>query len=302
MSNVDLLASHVQAFCMLNVDEVFSALTDLDFTLTDYGTETTFNRTIHNRYAYRPGRFADSPLIVVHADTVLKRCAFSYNSSSGVVVSSELDDRLGLACITFAEDIGLGLAECAVLVCDNEEIGHSTARIFANDTVKNEVQPNWLVELDRRGTDVVCYDYENDTLSSLLGHVGFKIGNGTFSDICCMKALQRSGFNVGIGYHREHTTECHANLHDTLKQLRRLEKFYNTFRRVKLRYEQTIQPVRHVTRSNVRSYVNYKPTIQLPYDYGLEYCECCGFEDKLRSVSTGGDTIRLCSYCERKTT
>ena len=42
--------------------------------------------------------------------------------------------------------------------------------------------------------------------------------------------------NVGVGYHREHTLQCYADLTDTLKQLGRAEVFYSLFGHIALKF------------------------------------------------------------------
>jgi hypothetical protein len=59
-----------------------------------------------------------------------------------------------------------------------------------------------------------------------LRKVGFKIGHGSFSDICELDDFGVCCFNVGIGYHREHSTECWASLEEYRRQMRKFVVFY----------------------------------------------------------------------------
>lgn len=241
--NVERFEQIVRTVCTMTTDDLFEYLAEFGFILTNHGSELYGKNgsVIYDRYAYRPGTNADSPLLVCHADTVRRCLAYEYDADRSVVTSSELDDRLGIACMLYVIELGSGLSNCAMLVCDNEEIAASTATTFTDDVLaslglSSAGYPNWLMEFDRHGTDVVCYDYENDTFSSLLEHAGFEIGVGSFSDISSMTELGRSGVNVGVGYHREHTLQCYADLTDTLKQLGRAEVFYSLFGHIALRY------------------------------------------------------------------
>lgn len=241
--NVERFEQIVRIVCTMTTDELFEYLAEFGFFVTNHGSEPYGKNgaIIHDRYAYRPGYGPESPLLVCHADTVRRCLAYEYDAERSVVVSSELDDRLGIACMLYVIELSSGLSDCAMLVCDNEEIAASTARTFTDDIIaslglSSVGYPNWLMEFDRHGTDVVCYDYENDTLSSLLEHAGFEIGVGSFSDISSMTDLGRSGVNVGIGYHREHTLQCYADLTDTLKQLGRAETFYQLFGHIALKF------------------------------------------------------------------
>lgn len=217
----------LQFLCMSTTDQVFASLAALGFEVTYVGKR---------RYAYREGQSPTSPMVVCHADTVVKGGNgphnYKYSKATGVVTSIALDDRLGIACMVHAIATDAPLAQCAMLVCDEEETGNSSAAIFSTYNA-----PNWLVELDRRGTDAVCYEYDTPLLRSLLKHVGFDIGNGSFSDICYLESLGVCGFNVGVGYHNEHSETCHANLHHTLAQVAKLEAFLAQFGDVRLDHE-----------------------------------------------------------------
>lgn len=134
----------------------------------------------------------------------------------------QLDDRLGVWVLL---DVLPALGIVAdVLLTDSEECGRSTASAFDPDTIPW----NWLFQFDRRGTDTVQYDYETDSMSERLAESRFKIGIGSFSDICSLEHLGLWGVNIGVGYHHEHTRRCYANLHDTLAQVSRFADFWRT--------------------------------------------------------------------------
>lgn len=235
------LEAILSVLCKSTTKQVFSSLETLGF-------ETVYNAK-GRRYAYRPGKADTSPLVVCHADTVVNggEGPHEYAVDGSVVTSIALDDRLGIACMIEAADSGKPLGDCAMLVCDDEERGRSTASLF--DTTSN---PNWMVELDRRGTDVVAYQYDSTLLRSLLTSVGFTVGNGSFSDISCLEHLGVIGFNMGVGYHAEHTTRCHADLNDTLTQLGRLDLFLAKFADIRLdHYEQVDEVFDDYRRSDV---------------------------------------------------
>ena len=241
--NILEFETYVRECCTLTTDELFVRLEHYGFRLVHHGSEPygKQGKLIHNRYAYRPGKFATSPLLVCHADTVRECLEYACDYETMRVVSSELDDRLGIACLLYSLSIGNSLSDCAMLICDNEEIASSTAAQFTDDALDlaglSSHYPNWLMEFDRHGIDVVTYQYENDTLHSLLESVGMVIGSGTFSDISLMSELGRSGMNVGVGYHREHTLQCYAVLYDTLLQLERANSFCERYGDIVLKYE-----------------------------------------------------------------
>lgn len=220
--------------CQSKTSEVFRLAKDRGFSLRAVGKKGSKDK---RRYAYKPGASPTSPLVVCHADTVVNGGdgphGFAFDSKTDTVTSIALDDRLGVACMFHAIDNKTPLADCAMLICDDEEIGYSSAQVF-----KEKIKPNFLVELDRRGVDVVCYDYDSVLLRSLLKFSGFTIGNGSFSDICYLQALGVVGFNVGIGYHNEHSVGCHAKLSDTEAQIARLLGFIAKFGDVRLEYDE----------------------------------------------------------------
>lgn len=223
----------LKSVCISTTKEVFQAAKNRGFTIRSIANGNREKRI----YAFRSGVSPNSPMIVCHADTVVNGGAgphdFAYDKASDTVTSIALDDRLGVACMFHAIDNKTPLADCAMLICDDEEIGYSSAQVF-----KEKIKPNFLVELDRRGVDVVCYDYDSTLLRSLLKSCDFTIGNGSFSDICYLQSLGVVGFNVGIGYHNEHSIKCHAKLSDTDSQIARLLRFIAKFGDVRLDYDE----------------------------------------------------------------
>lgn len=227
---LDKFTPILNSCCTATTGKIFQTAKNLGFRV--YGS----GNRIGSRFAYRKGKLPTSPMIVCHADTVVSRGngphAFAYDIKTKRAQSIALDDRLGIACMFYGIKSKSFLRDCAMLICDDEETGQSSARKFAL-----EVTPNFLVELDRRGTDVVCYEYDTPILRSLLKSVGYSIGSGSFSDICYLDGYGVAGFNVGIGYHREHSTECYANLADTFDQLARLQKFIQQFGHIRLEHD-----------------------------------------------------------------
>lgn len=224
--------SVLKSTCQAKTGDVFRMAKDRGFSLRSIG-KAKQKRT----YAFRPGLLPTSPLVVCHADTVVNGGdgphEFAYDKPSDTVTSIALDDRLGIACMFYAIDNKTPISDCAMLICDDEEIGHSSAQVF-----QEKIKPNFLIELDRRGVDVVCYEYDSTLLRSLLKSCDFTIGNGSFSDICYLQSLGVVGFNVGIGYHNEHSTKCHAKLSDTDSQIARLLRFIAKFGDVRLDYDE----------------------------------------------------------------
>ena len=161
-------------------------------------------------------------LMVAHLDWVPVPWRFAVDSQRTRVYCPRLDDRLGVYTIL---DVlpSLGI-ECDVLLTTDEEIGQSTAQYFSLPR-----KYHWIVEFDRRGEDVVTYNLDSpDWLDSLRSH-GFRIGQGSFSDICYLDA-DCCCANIGIGYHHEHSSQCYVELSEYRRQLARFVRFYSANR------------------------------------------------------------------------
>jgi len=257
----------VRMLCTVSIEECWALLkTQYGFIEHNY---TTGGDRLQDRYLIRQGVSQESVCLVAHADTVLEDTTYTYKDD--IVTSSELDDRLGIACLVYSIEAQLPLSQCCMLITDNEECGQSTAQTYTADCVEFDVHnhsPNWLMQFDRRGTDVVTYDYGCDMWHSLLTHSGFKLGQGSFSDICYMEELGVVGVNVGIGYHKEHTRGCHANLVHTLAQLQRAIRLYNRFGDIRLKHDTS--PSRYYSKRDIWTPSNKthsKSTFQSYDDY-----------------------------------
>jgi len=175
------------------------------------------------RYAYLD-RGADI-LAVAHCDTVNDAFHFERVNLGGddLIFSPKLDDRLGV--FTILEVLpALGI-NVDVLLTDDEEMMQSTAALF-----ETKKKYNWIVEFDRRGDDVVAYDYEDkDWCAALRGY--FTVGMGSLSDICYLAHIGCKAVNVGVGYHEEHSRYAYMNIAEYHEQLFKFRKFYNMYHR-----------------------------------------------------------------------
>ena len=151
----------------------------------------------------------------------------------------QLDDRLGAwMCIDVMKRAGI---ECDVLLCDSEEVGNSTAQYF-----ESPKKYNWIMEWDRQGGGVVMYDYETTELMSALRSYDYDTEQGSFTDICSLQDLGCKGFNFGVGYHKQHSHECYANLAETWDSFRKFQSFYHDYKDEHLEHEKVeYQPIRY---------------------------------------------------------
>ena len=159
-------------------------------------------------------------LAVAHLDSVMVSKPYKKGS---FVIAPQLDDRLGAwVILNLLPQLNI---KVDVLLTDCEEVAKSTAEHFEPDK-----QYNWMVEFDRHGSDIVMYQYEHTDYVNLLEKFGFKCGFGSFSDICTLDHLDIMGFNVGIGYYREHTKHCYADLAITKKQVLKFAEFWQEYK------------------------------------------------------------------------
>ena len=218
-------------------------------------------------------RFIDNGgdiLFVVHADNVINSKNFRHKNNR--VYSPNLDDRLGLyLALDYFPSIGI-IAD--VLITDNEEIGQSTARYF--ETNKHY---NWICELDRRGTDSVSYMYNNDNWIDTLSYYFGLIGYGGYSDICELEYMKTSCFNLGIGYHKQHSLKCYCDLKELYMQIDKFVKFYNDCKDIVFSHSPYV-------------YEDYT----YDYDSPEYYCSMCNMFLYNEDI-THLDGYTICGYC-----
>jgi len=160
-------------------------------------------------------------LMVAHLDVVSLPVTFRHKR--GKVTSVALDDRLGVY-ILLEVLPALGIV-CDVLLTVDEEDGDSTARGF-----QPTKEYKWVGEFDRKGTDVVVYDYMDNAWLDALESVGYRIGLGCYSDISELEFMGVACANFGCGYKKIHTIKCRANLRTVQRAIGRFAKFYAQYK------------------------------------------------------------------------
>jgi len=247
MFTIDQLEVVTKAVCSISTDQTFETLK------SSYGFQIV--GTGADRFAIRIGTV---PVVAVcHLDTVLGNTTYDYNESSNVVTCSELDDRLGLACLLLLATIH----DFTIVCCDHEEVGQSTADVAADYIKANGIACNWIFELDRRGLDVVSYDYSEPLWDGILETYFGEVGQGSFSDVCRMESLGVKALNAAIGYHREHTLQCHADLNDTLQRCTEMSDMLTDLAHVRLPHVQQLEP-------GYRDFGTVR-------DFGADHCDEC---------------------------
>jgi hypothetical protein len=172
--------------------------------------------TSNGMYIYQDNK-ADV-LLVAHLDSVPTAPCFQVLDND-VLLAPNLDDRLGAYTIL---DVLPNYIEADILLTENEEIGQSTARHF-----EPSHQYNWIFEFDRRGTDLVMYQYDNSQARALLETMGNgEIGIGSYTDIVDLGYLNTMAINWGIGFYNEHTDQSCMSISAWAKQVEKFLGFY----------------------------------------------------------------------------
>lgn len=157
-------------------------------------------------------------LAVAHLDHVQQSLHFACDN--GFVFCARLDDRLGVyTVLDYLPKLGINVD---ILLTEGEESCRSTASLF-----KAPRQYYWAVEFDRKGTDAVVYDYNG--FEAVVAKY-FPIGIGSFSDIVSLEHLECKAFNVGIGYHDEHSINSYMVIKEFLVQMARFKQFWEYYK------------------------------------------------------------------------
>jgi hypothetical protein len=128
------------------------------------------------------------------------------------------------------------------MLTTGEEKGRSTAK-EAHLHVKKDF--NWIVEFDRKGSDVVLYQYETKEMVKIVEAAGYKVGKGSYSDISDLWQYKVGAMNVGTGYYRAHAVNSIAILNTTANMVGKFDKFYRDNKERKIEMKD-VQSRRHV--------------------------------------------------------
>jgi hypothetical protein len=169
-------------------------------------------------------------LVVAHMDVFSDKIkpTFTWDKvGTDIIIHSPwLDDRLGVFVADHMMPNVLKI-KADILLTSDEECCKSTAADFATE-MKSLKEYNWIVEFDRAGDDVVLYHYDDvPDLTEDLMEVGYDIGIGSYSDIGELEEFGVGCFNVGIGYHHQHTSYCFASMQEMADQLMKFKDFYH---------------------------------------------------------------------------
>ena len=217
-------------------------------------------------------------LAVAHLDSVQPwtHCHFIDDR----VYCPTLDDRLGAWVILE----GLSDLSYDILLTTNEEMCNSTAQFF-----KTDKEYNWIFQFDRSGRDVVMYDYETPELRKKLVDVGFKVGFGSYTDICEIEHLNCKGFNFGTGYYDYHSNYAYAKIPELLESMYRFRAFYAKYSEIKFPHTST----EHLYHGNFSNLNN----ILLSKHSDTVICDSCESEVDIDDAVNVLGPYHLCPEC-----
>lgn len=199
-----------------------------------------YNGDLDGRYSFKDN--GSRILGVAHVDTVVFSKLFTWSGGSKIG-SGQFDDRLGVYVLTeILPQLGITFD---LLLCADEEDGATTAQFF-----KSSKQYNWIFEFDRRGDDVVLYQYWGDEWEAALKSAGFdRQYQGSYSDISKLGHLGAKAVNIGVAYDDAcHSTSCTADLRMLRSQVMKFKRFYDMYKDVAFE---------HDPKSVVRKYSSY---------------------------------------------
>lgn len=147
-------------------------------------------------------------LLLAHLDTVHKTLpkTIVYDLTNGSIYSTNGiggDDRCGVYMILEI----IKKYNCSVLFCEDEEIGGVGAKKFIKTDLANELEFNYAIEFDRKGShDAVFYDCDNEDFEEFITEDFYKTAYGSFSDISVVAPfLKCAAVNLSCGYYNAHT-------------------------------------------------------------------------------------------------
>lgn len=132
------------------------------------------------------------------------------------------DDRAGVFSIINIVNDGY---RPSIIFTTKEETGGHGAFALTKDYPNPLVPTNFLVELDRQGTDdAVYYDCGNREFERFISSFGFVTDIGSFSDIAIIGfEWDIAAVNLSIGYFNEHTKAEYLCYYDMMHTIQRVQ-------------------------------------------------------------------------------
>lgn len=181
-------------------------------------------QTVINRDGYVYAQGEVPILLVAHMDTVHKELPKAVIYDDGKMSSPQGiggDDRCGIYMILEI----IKKHNCSVLFCEDEEIGMIGASKFIKEDFAKELEFNYMIELDRRGSDdAVFYDCDNPEFEDFITDDGdWRTAWGSFSDISTLApAIGCAAVNFSCGYYNAHTTNEYIVLEEMEENIKKV--------------------------------------------------------------------------------
>ena len=164
--------------------------------------------TVGDGFVFAKGTFP--VLLVAHMDTVHDALPelILYDMEKDKVSSPNGiggDDRCGIYMILEI----IKHYNCSVLFCEDEEDGGVGARKFIKTDLAKELEFNYAIELDRKGSnDAVFYNCDNEEFEEFITSDFYKTAYGSFSDISVVAPfIGCAAVNLSCGYYNAHHTD-----------------------------------------------------------------------------------------------
>lgn len=235
----------------------------------------------------------DIPIaLIAHLDTVHSTPPTSYfhDTEKEVIWTPEglgADDRAGVFSILMLIKAGY---RPSIIFLTQEETGGCGAEALIKDYPKPLTSLNFLIELDRRGTnDAVYYNCGNVDFENFISSFGLVTEQGSFSDIYVIApAWDTAAVNLSIGYFDEHTRHERLEYRNMFEIIERVKKILENCG--EKHYD--FQPVTH-------------ESFQLRVIDGLAECDCCNkwfTQDSMTFALEEEDftVFRMCPMCTNK--
>ena len=257
----------------IDYDELKEICMKINF--KDIAGEPIGNEKIKSRHLAGIHYYKDNGsniLAVAHLDSVVYENHFYKMTIAGCdyVYNSRLDNRIGVFIITnLLPKLGL---KFDWLLTTDEEIGCSTARDFIS---KKEYK--WAFSFDRAGDDVVMYGFRDTDLVKRLTKSRFKIGVGSFSDICELDDLGCKCINFGSGITQEHSAWANVDITMMISQIRKFLRFYKSNKDIHLLHQASVMNM-HIQHYGWDDDWNYNDKFSQakPSWVPADICSACG--------------------------
>lgn len=258
------------------------------FEIAKMRTDTLLGKFLPNFlkfYGYRPklGKYylyatGKIPILLnAHADTVFAKPPqkIFFDRKHKVYFSPDglgADDRAGVFGVLKLVSLGY---RPSLLFTDLEESGGLGAKFFAD-----EEEPKWniIFAIDRRGeNEAAIYNCDSPQLREILDEHGFKIVQGSFSDISIIcPRFGIAGANLSAGFYENHTRHEYFSEKALWNTLEKLAKILEN-------------PPSDVIKYVPKPILDYRA---LSYD-DLDFCPICGEEAELFEL----DGEKICGLC-----